>query len=80
MTREATERYLAKRTAHVMRAAAIRLALDRAGQDAEPTEAYGCVDWFRYEASSLPQKEDTASRPPAAPGRDAGRDGPSSAH
>jgi len=80
MTREATESCIAKRTAHAMRAAAIRLALDRAGQDADPAEAYGCVDWFRYEASSSPEKEGMASRPPAAPGRDAGRDGPSSAH
>jgi hypothetical protein len=80
MTREATERCLAKRSAHAMRAAAIRLALDRAGQDADPAEACGCVDWFRYEASSSPQKEDTASLPAAAPGRDARRDGPSSAH
>jgi len=80
MTREATERCLAKRSAHAMRAAAIRLALDRAGQDADPAEAYGCVDWFRYEASSSPQKEDRASLPPATPGRDARRDNPSSAH
>ena len=80
MTREATERCLAKRTAHAMRAAAIRLALDRAGRDADPAEAYGCVDWFRYEASSPPEKEAMVSRAPAVPGRDAGRDGPSSAH
>lgn len=80
MMREATERCLAKRTAHAMRAAAIRLALDRAGQETDPAEAYGCVDWFRYEASASPQTEGSASRPPASPGRDVRRDGPPSAH
>lgn len=80
MTREARERCLAKRTAHAMRAAAIRLALDRAGQETDPAEAYGCVDWFRYEASSLPRKENTASAPAAVPGREAGRNAPSSTH
>lgn len=79
MTREAIERCLAKRTAHAMRAAAIRLALDRAGQDADPAEVYGCVDWFRYEASSPPKEEDTAP-PLAAPHRDAGRNAGSSTH
>lgn len=79
MTREVTERCLAIRTAHAMRAAATRLALDRAGHDVDPAEAYGCVDWFLYEASSHPPEEETA-RPPAAPGRDAGRGGASSAH
>ena len=80
MTREATESCLAERTALAMRAAAIRLALDRAGQDADPAEAYGCVDWFLYEAASPPEKEAVASRLLAAPGRDAGRSGPSPAH
>ena len=80
MTREAAERCLAKRTAHAMRAAAIRLALDRAGQDADPAETYGCVDWFRYEASSPPHEEDRARLPLAAPGRDGGWDNRSSAH
>ena len=80
MTREVTERCLAKRNAHALRAAAIRLALDRAGRDADPAEAYGCVDWFRYEASLPPQKQNATRPPPAAPGRDAGRDGPSTAH
>ena len=80
MTREATERCLANRAAHAMRAAAIRVALDRAGQEADPAEAYGCVDWFRYEASAPPEKEHTAGLSSATPGRDAGRDGPSSAH
>lgn len=80
MTREATESCLAKRTARAMRAAAIRVALDRAGQDADPAEAYGCVDWYRYEASSPPHEEEMQRLPRGAPGRDAGRDGPSSAH
>lgn len=80
MTREATERCLAKPTAQAIRAAAIRVALDRAGEDVDPAEAYGCVDWFQYEAAPSSQKGDTARLPPSAPGQDAGRNGPSSAH
>lgn len=79
MTREATDRALASRTAHAMRAAAIRLARQRAGQDADPSLAYGCVDWFRYDVSAPLQQADkvmppTAARPAAA------RDAASSAH
>lgn len=53
MTRETTERCLAKRTAHAMRTAAIRLAQERAAEDPDPSLAYGCVDWFRYGARPL---------------------------
>lgn len=80
MMRESTERCLANRAAHAMRAAAIRVALDRAGQDSNPAEAYGCVDWYRYEASTPPKKKQAAGLSSATPSRDAGRDGPSSAH
>ncbi len=55
MKREAMEKCIAKRTAHAMRAAAIRLARERAGEDADPVLAYGCVDWYRYEAK--PQRQ-----------------------
>lgn len=72
MTREATERGLAKRTAQAMRAAAIRLARARAEEEADPALAYGCVDWFRYDVKTAPQEVD-ARPPPAtrqpAPGR-----------
>jgi hypothetical protein len=80
MTREATERCLANRTAHALRAAAIRVALDRAAQDVDAAETYGCVDWFRYEASAAAEKGHTAGLSSVTQGRDAGRDGPSSAH
>ena len=59
MTRDTTEKCLAKHDAHAMRAAAIRLARERAAQDADPTVAYGCVDWFRYDVPSPPQAADT---------------------
>jgi hypothetical protein len=79
MTSEPTEGTLAKCTAHAMRIAAMRLALERAGQDADPSLTYGCVDWFRYDAASPPQEPDTAVPPKAArPG--APRDGASSGH
>lgn len=71
MTREATEKCLTKRTARAMGAAAIRLARERAGQEADPTATYGCVDWFRY---------DVTSPPPAAARPGAGRAWVSSAH
>jgi hypothetical protein len=57
MTRDATETCLAKRTANAMRAAAIRLARERAGEDVDPSVAYGCVDWFRYDVTPPPQQE-----------------------
>lgn len=60
MTREATERGLAQRTAHAMRAAALRQARERFDPDAEPAEAYGCVDWFLYDVRSCGQVEATA--------------------
>jgi hypothetical protein len=52
MTREATARCLARRTVHAMRAAAMRLARERAAEDADPSLAYGCVDWFRYDVTA----------------------------
>ena len=64
MTRETMEKCLAKRTAHAMRAAAVRLASERAGQDADPALAYGCVDWFRYDVTSSSQEAGT--QPPLA--------------
>lgn len=73
MTREATEGCLGKHTAHAMRAAAIRLARERAEQDADPALAYGCVDWFQYELKS-PSQEDT-ELPPAAARPGVGRGG-----
>jgi len=79
MTRETTETCLGKRTEHAIRAAAIRLARERAEQDAEPSVAYGCVDWFRYDVSSPSQEAGRAMSPVVArPG--AGRDGASSGH
>ena len=78
MTREATATCLARRTAHAMRAAAMRLARERAAQDADPSLAYGCVDWFRYDVTAPAQEVDGPSAPPLRPG--AGRDGTPSAH
>jgi hypothetical protein len=54
MNRETTEKCIANRNAHAMRAAAVRLARERAGQEADPFLAYGCVDWFRYDAAPAP--------------------------
>lgn len=65
MTNE-TERRVAKRAAHAMRTAALRLALERAGMEADPTLAYGCVDWFRYDAPAHPQEADSPESPAAA--------------
>jgi hypothetical protein len=74
MTRETTEKRIAKRTAHDMRAAALRLARERAGEEADPSLTYGCVDWFRYDVTLPPQEADKAQPPAAAP-RGAGRGG-----
>lgn len=63
MTREAMERCLAKGSAQAMRAAAIRLARERAGQDADPSLAYGCVDWFHYDVISPPKQAEGAQPP-----------------
>jgi len=76
MTRETTEKCLAKRTAHNMRAAAIRLARERAAEEADPSLTYGCVDWFRYDATSPPHVPDTEQQPAAGqprPGQAASR-------
>ena len=67
MMREATEKCLAKPTAHAMRAAALRLAREGAGEDTDPSLAYGCVEWFRYDVPSPPQKMATAPSLAAAP-------------
>ena len=66
MTREITETCLGKRIAHDIRAAAIRLARERAEEDADPSLAYGCVDWFRYDVSSPSPEADRASQPVVA--------------
>jgi hypothetical protein len=79
MTGEAMESGLTKRTAHQIRAAAIRLARERAEQDADPSLAYGCVDWFRYDVSLPPREADKAVLSAAAQ-RAAGRDGASLGH
>lgn len=67
MTREAMEKCLAKATAHAMRAAALRVARAGAGEDTDPSLAYGCVDWFRYDATPPPQKTDRVPPLAAAP-------------
>ena len=64
MTNE-MERTQAQRTAHAMRAAAIRVAMKRAPGESDPTLAYGCVDWFRYDAPPQLQ-EANAEKAPAA--------------
>ena len=64
MTKEATEKCLAKPTAHAMRAAALRFAREAAGEESDPSLTYGCVDWFRYDVTPRPQKTDRM--PPAA--------------
>ena len=65
MTREATEKFIAKRTAQAMRAAAIRLARERAAEEADPSLAYGCVDWFRYDVTPPPRESDAGQSPAA---------------
>lgn len=52
MTTQAMERSAAQRTAHAVRTALIRLARERAEREADPSLAYGCVDWFRYDTSA----------------------------
>lgn len=79
MMRATMENRLAQRTAHAIRAAAIRLARERAAQEADASLAYGCVDWFLYDVKSPPQKEEIAALPAAA-ARGAGGDGASSGH
>lgn len=79
MKREATEGSAAGRAAHAMRAAAIRLALERAGEEVDPTQAYGCVDWFRYDVASAPLERDKEV-PPGVLAHDRGRDGAASNH
>lgn len=72
MTNE-TERRVAKRAAHAMRTAALRLALERAGMEADPTLAYGCVDWFLYDAPAQSQEEGAPGSPRATAHHDGGR-------
>ncbi len=64
MTNE-TERAQAQRTAQAMRAAAIRVAMQRAPGESDPILAYGCVDWFRYDALPQPRGADAAKAPAA---------------
>lgn len=74
MTRDATKKCLVKPTAHALRAAALRLAREGAGDDTDPSLAYGCVDWFRYDVVPPPQKAGVApplAAPPPVPGRGA---------
>lgn len=65
MTNE-TERRVAKRAAQAMRTAALRLALERAGMEADSALAYGCVDWFRYDAPAHTQEADSPESAAAA--------------
>ena len=78
MKRETAEKRLASHTAHAVRAAAVRLARERAGQAADPLLAYGCVDWFRYDAIPAPATAHHADAepPPAAARTGAGCDVP----
>lgn len=75
MTRETMEKCNAKRTAHDMRAAALRLARARAAEAADPSLTYGCVDWFRYDVTSQPQEEADKAPPPVVAGHGAGQGG-----
>lgn len=65
MMREMTRTCIPKVTAHAMRAAAIRLARERAGEEADPTATYGCVDWYQYDvprpSSADAKQESTAA-------------------
>jgi hypothetical protein len=78
MTKEATDTCLTQRAAHEIRAAAIRLARQRAEHDPDPSLAYGCVDWFRYDVT--PSREADTAVSPAVARPAAGRDGASSGH
>lgn len=78
MVRETAERKLAQRAAHAMRAAVIRLARERAGREADPAQAYGCVDWFLYDVT--PKKADSAPPLPAAAPAAAAEDSESPRH
>jgi hypothetical protein len=64
MRREPQDKCLASPSAHAMRAAAVRLARERAGQDTDPCLAYGCVDWFRYDATPAPAHDADAAAAP----------------
>jgi hypothetical protein len=79
MKREAVESCLMQRAAHEVRAAAIRLARERAEEDADPAVSYGCVDWFRYDLSPPRQAGDRAA-PLAAGRRDDAQDAASPGH
>jgi len=72
--RELTRTCIPKRTAHAMRAAAIRLARERAGEEADPTATYGCVDWYQYDVprpSKAAAEEQSAAALLYGTGRDA---------
>jgi len=79
MMRKVTKKCLANPTAHAMRAAALRLAREGTGEDSDPSAAYGCVDWFRYDV--VPPPQPTNAAPPLAGAPAAARHGVmSSAH
>lgn len=80
MKREATEKAIAKRAAHEIRAAAVRQAREWAGQDTDPSLAYGCVDWFRYDVAPAPREAHTAPLLPPAVRPGAGRGAPPPVH
>lgn len=65
MTRETTNRCLAKRAAQAMQKATIRMASERAEEERDPSGAYGCVDWFRYDVTFPPQPVDPVPSPAA---------------
>jgi hypothetical protein len=76
MMREMTRTCIPKRTAHAMRAAAIRLARERAAEEADPTATYGCVDWYQYDVPLPPRttaEEQSAAAVLYGTGRDTAR-------
>lgn len=79
MTNDTTERRLEKRAAHALRTAALRLALERSAGESDPTVAYGCVEWFRYDAP-LQAAEPGTSAPPTSERHEGERDGSSLRH
>lgn len=62
MTSE-SERRSAKGAAHAMRIAVLRLVPERAF---DPSAAYGCVDWFRYDAAACSEEADATAQPAPA--------------
>lgn len=79
MTREMMEKCIAQRAAHVLRAATIRLARERAGEEIDPSLTYGCVDWFRYPDASKSRETDEHPSPRSAK-PEVGRSGAAQGH